>query len=70
MSARPWWGRVRGEDADAPLHYMTEVPDDVFRRSACRKEPGNGHVKSASPWTGEERCLDCVFLAASERRGV
>lgn len=63
-----WWGRARDDAPGAPLHRMVDVPDDVFRRTACTKEPGNGHVVAKSDWTENERCHVC--RSAVTERGL
>jgi hypothetical protein len=49
---------------------MVDVPGHVFRETLCGKERGSGYAKSASPWSGEERCPDCVFLTACDKEEV
>jgi hypothetical protein len=56
-----WWGRVRDDAPDAPLHLMLDRVD-VMRRSACEDRPGNGQIKAMSAWPPDiSRCGACML---------
>jgi hypothetical protein len=63
MTKTAWWGRARGADPETPLHRMLDQ-GDVMRRTACTGEPGDGAIRSASPWPQDlERCGKCLDTA-------
>lgn len=64
MSRAQWWGRVQGDEPDAPLHLMVDVPQDVLRRSVCTMAVGTGYARAASDWKPGERCTECLALHA------